>query len=73
MLLAGFNGVFLIDGFPRNTDNLSGWLSVSVMPNNRAICTLFFLSPLALKDARQTEYFSLFLPFICLVSRYIFT
>ncbi|KAL8448993.1 hypothetical protein Emed_003345 [Eimeria media] len=33
MLLAGFRGLFLIDGFPRNTDNLSGWLSMTSAAN----------------------------------------
>ncbi|KAL8276011.1 hypothetical protein Esti_000127 [Eimeria stiedai] len=33
MLLAGFRGLFLIDGFPRNTDNLSGWLSMTSAEN----------------------------------------
>ncbi|OEH78445.1 putative UMP-CMP kinase [Cyclospora cayetanensis] len=33
MLLAGFNGTFLIDGFPRNTDNLAGWLSMTSSEN----------------------------------------
>lgn len=29
MLASGFRGLYLIDGFPRNEDNLTGWLRVT--------------------------------------------